>query len=242
MDLYTSLVRLKQEMNGGILPPMTPVTGAALELIDPAFTIGLGALREDYEQRAAGTFPRGGPPSQNEGKRLATRHATYISVGMRNLENRCLVQLKHRLIDLSNRLGRSPSREDAIAAEGPTFVRRVEETFGTWTSGKAQCDLPVHGKFRDRFGRAAAQKWSADNVVEALAAWHEVHGEFPTPRQTMRPRNAKTPYVPPYKTILANIPGVKGWKDAMRQVATRLQIYGGRYGIPEHLKPQESAA
>lgn len=47
MDLYTSLTRLKQAMNDGRLPPMTPVPEKVHHLIDPAFTIGLGALEED---------------------------------------------------------------------------------------------------------------------------------------------------------------------------------------------------
>lgn len=50
MNLYTSLVRLKQSMNDGRLPPMTPVPASAHQLIDPAFTIGLGALYEDSEK------------------------------------------------------------------------------------------------------------------------------------------------------------------------------------------------
>lgn len=50
MDLYTSLTRLKQEMNGGRLPPMTPLPETALAVIDPNFTPGLGALEEDAEK------------------------------------------------------------------------------------------------------------------------------------------------------------------------------------------------
>lgn len=50
MELYTSLVRLKQEMNNGVLPPMTPVPLASLALIDPALTIGQGGLFEDAEK------------------------------------------------------------------------------------------------------------------------------------------------------------------------------------------------
>lgn len=45
--LYTSLVRLKMAMNGGELPPMTEIPAEATDYIDPAFTIGLGALTED---------------------------------------------------------------------------------------------------------------------------------------------------------------------------------------------------
>lgn len=50
MDLYTSLTRMKQAMNGGRVPPMTPVPESAHHLIDPAFTIGLGAFDEDEEK------------------------------------------------------------------------------------------------------------------------------------------------------------------------------------------------
>jgi hypothetical protein len=45
--LYTSLVHAKLELNGGQLRPMTPVPEKHHDIIDPAFTIGLGALREE---------------------------------------------------------------------------------------------------------------------------------------------------------------------------------------------------
>ena len=47
MELYTSLVRLKQALGGGDLPPMTPVPESVHHIIDPEFTIGYGALAED---------------------------------------------------------------------------------------------------------------------------------------------------------------------------------------------------
>ena len=49
-ELYTSLVRAKQELNGGSLPPMTPVPESVHWLIDPAFTPGFGALEEHPEK------------------------------------------------------------------------------------------------------------------------------------------------------------------------------------------------
>lgn len=45
-DLYTSLVRAKQELNGGVLPAMTPVPENVRHLIDPTYVPGLGALEE----------------------------------------------------------------------------------------------------------------------------------------------------------------------------------------------------
>lgn len=48
-DLFTSLVRAKQELNGGVLPAMTPIAEELHAIIDPAFAIGMGALAEDTE-------------------------------------------------------------------------------------------------------------------------------------------------------------------------------------------------
>ena len=50
MDLYTSLVRAKQKLNGRVLPAMTPIPEKLHAILDPAFTIGLGALMEDREK------------------------------------------------------------------------------------------------------------------------------------------------------------------------------------------------
>lgn len=50
MDLYTSLTRLKQAMNDGQLPPMTPLSDKALVHLDPEFTIGMGAIKEDSDK------------------------------------------------------------------------------------------------------------------------------------------------------------------------------------------------
>lgn len=52
MDLFTSLTRLKMAMNGGVLPPMMPLTPTAQIHLDadPSMTIGMGALVEDPER------------------------------------------------------------------------------------------------------------------------------------------------------------------------------------------------
>lgn len=49
-DLYTSLTLIKQSLNGGELPPMTPLTDQAKKLIDPDFVEGMGGLVEDPEK------------------------------------------------------------------------------------------------------------------------------------------------------------------------------------------------
>lgn len=49
-DLYTSMVRAKQELNGGILPAMMPIPEDARVIINPKFTPGLGAVTEHPEK------------------------------------------------------------------------------------------------------------------------------------------------------------------------------------------------
>lgn len=49
-ELFTNLLVLKRHINGGTLPPMTPLTERAERYLDPAHTIGMGALREDPEK------------------------------------------------------------------------------------------------------------------------------------------------------------------------------------------------
>lgn len=49
-ELYTSLVRAKQELNGGTLPAMTPVPERVHHIIDPDLTVGMGALTEDPDK------------------------------------------------------------------------------------------------------------------------------------------------------------------------------------------------
>lgn len=48
-DLYTSLVRAKQELNGGV-PPLTPLTEEAKKYMDPDLVPGMGILNEDDDK------------------------------------------------------------------------------------------------------------------------------------------------------------------------------------------------
>lgn len=74
MQLYTSLVRLKQAMNGGALPPMTPVPESVHHLIDPAFVPGLGALAEDPEKGLRCPVRGCGEWLQSLGQHAAWKH------------------------------------------------------------------------------------------------------------------------------------------------------------------------
>lgn len=48
-DLFTTQVLVKQLL-GGDRPPLTPLTNAALEIVDPSFCPGMGILNEDIQK------------------------------------------------------------------------------------------------------------------------------------------------------------------------------------------------
>jgi hypothetical protein len=289
--LYTSLAHLKIARNNGALPPMTDVPLTALDVIDPRFTIGLGALYEDERGvrcplRKCGRFfhsltphvnsahPEIGadglktlleiaPSSKLESKprretraaSLAARSEEVASVlsraraarrtdartvratgrkvsegkrglfklaGLRNFRRRCENQIRHDLIDLQNKIGRSPSLSDAETEMGAAYTRHIERVYGTWNAAKATFGLAQH----KRHGRVEVTR---DAVLESLAAYYAAHGSLPSVKQSMRPD--RTPLIPATRTICKAM-GTGSWPEAMRRVAALLNIYGGRYGLP----------
>lgn len=289
MQLYTSLVRLKQAMNGGQLPPMTPVTGDALQIIDPAFTIGLGALEEDPVRGLRCPVRRCGRYFQNlsihlgrhhkalgggaaikralsipkrtplltasslekyrsnvgrlEGRRRASpefiarsrspRNRERITAGERNYENQCRAQLSHKIIDLHHEIRRTPCLHEFRTVYGMEAGSAVITTFGTWNNALAQCGLDANkASPRTRTER------NLEAVLTALSAWHGEHGHLPSANDTRYSR--RTPLIPHLRLIL-DVMKTESWPEAMRRVASLLNIYGGRYGLPER-KAQETAA
>lgn len=284
--LYTSLTRLKMAMNGGQLPPMTPIPENVTHLIDPGFTIGLGALSEDAERglrcpvRDCGVWRHrlskhlnaahadiGGEEAikrvlqipvnvrlasskekeavskrslemhrrmpwlrdRTDGAR-ARRKATgrvkrSKTMGYRNLINMCDKQMAHALVDLQNRIGRPPSRADALTALGPEWVWKAWELYGSWEAVLAQFGLDVVAVQRNRPRRK--------DVLPSLRAWHQAHGEFPSIVECRSP--TRTPLVPAPQTIMKSL-NCHSWPEAMRRAAALLNIYGGRYGLPEKAK------
>lgn len=287
MELYTSLTQLKMALNGGQLPPMTPIPVEAHSIIDPAFTPGLGALEEDMEGglrcpvRGCGKWHHkltehinrshadiGGAAAVKQllsiphtarlvsgnlrarqsahahrllaagtlrpvvRKRLTPsfrkKRAVAISkarktVGARNLSDRCVAQLTHKLMDVKNTLGRSPSREDARAILGPAIVRAIEDTFGTWNAAKAHCGMAVHMPGWDH------RRYRLETVLDMFSAWHEAHGDLPNEREARA--SDRTPMLPSSSAVL-RVMGVSEWDAAMLRIASALNVYGGRYGLP----------
>lgn len=282
MQLYTSLVHLKQATNDGRLPPMTPIPESAMAIIDPTFTIGLGAVREDATLGLQCPVRDCGKYYHNLGNHIARSHksiggqnavkdmleiprrakllsataqATYVAAakakwetngakmraarrpmhlsarpkrqrqlaGIRNRSNECEAQQAQDMIDLQNKLRRSPSVSEFIAEYGENRWARIREHYGTWNAFKAKLGMRIHQ-------RDARMKSTKDFVFESLAAWYDVHGSLPSSAQAMRPD--RTPVIPSVPSVYRAL-GTKSWPHAMRIVASVLNIYGGRYGLPE---------
>jgi hypothetical protein len=276
MQLYTSLVRLKQAMQNGATPPMTPIPESVHHIIDPAFTIGLGAITEDPVKglrcpvRGCGTWHHvlshhitsshrslgvdgvrralslpatmrlvsmahstrlraaaaSRPQSDRQraafrpGSRKGTvRRSASGTVGQRNMRDRCQAQLAHRLIDLRNTLGRTPTQAEAISAwGGHSVVREIEKVYGTWNNALVQCGMTVRRKV----------DLTVADALEGLRAYHSVHGVLPSIRQAAAP--TRTPLVMSHNTI-KKLLGEPTWYDCMRKAARSLGIRDGRYGL-----------
>lgn len=294
-ELFTDLLRLKQAMNGGELPPMTDIPLTAQDVIDPQFTIGLGALHEDPTRglqcpvRGCGTYrhtlkrhlntkhPEVGergvkelleipqsvrlisasartrmaaeverrgpsfrrrfsfvasqPATLNKGK---TRKGLHRLAGVRNLERVCAAQVRDRLIAFQSENGRSPSQRDAEAWPdmGAAFVQKVKRIYGSWNAAKERFGLDAYSNAGYSGQRRAVRRTNIQRaiVVEALAAYYEVHGTLPNIKQARSP--VRAPLIPSAPTILKAM-DTGNWPEAMRRVASLLNIYGGRYGLPE---------
>lgn len=261
-DLYTSLVRAKQELNGGTLPAMTPVPENVQHFIDPGLTPGLGALEEDVDLglrcpvRGCGQwFTRlrhhlntahtdlGGAASvlralsipesvgldtqvfkarlqqralehrhhsvrnlrlarmrlQSKGtawRASAARRASRsrVTVGCRNLRNTCEAQIAHRIVDLHNKLGRSPSVLEARALDGPQLTSAATRMYGSWNAALAAVGLKTrrHGGRNPRYDR--------DSALLMLREFLLYHGRMPTQREAQGPK--EVPLIPAGKVLI----------------------------------------
>lgn len=290
MELYTSLVRLKQAMNGGTLPPMTPFTALALEVVDPTFLRrvgGMGGLDEDealglrcpikgcgvwrhalYTHirfahpeigcdglrralsipltatlvssklrpaiAARGRLPRASLDTLKEMaacgrvRAHARRRRGTTTIGERNLRNSCPAQLSHRIIDLHNRLGRSPTSNEFASEYGFGLRDLVRVTFGSWENALALVGLDAVRR------KARPFRSSQLDVLPALSAWYHEHGTLPSRAAVESGR--QTPVLPCRKTIQRAL-NARSWAEAMQRAASILNIYGGRYGLPQRKEP-----
>jgi hypothetical protein len=158
-------------------------------------------------------------------RRSATIRKTARSMGARNLHDRCIAQLAHKLTDLAHTLGRSPSAPEARQILGHTLVYHIIQTFGTWNNAKAQCGLLTAKR-----GSITRTKENRALVLDALEAWLKEHDDLPTYHDAMFGNT--TPALPPPSVFYA-VFGRSDWDACMRIGASLLDFHGGKYGLPE---------
>lgn len=289
-ELYTSLTQLKISMNGGALPPMTPLTLEARAICDPEFSLGMGALVQDTEKglrcpvRSCGRWvhsyrhhadarhadiggstailrvldipqqvvlyserlratrrhnvahlrefsrngSRGPRTTATKAKIAATRRAIYSTVSSRNFRNRCDTQMKHIMIDMHHRLGRTPSYREAEMEPGlEGFARCATKVYGSWANALAMFGLESV--------RLSCRKLTCERVLAGLRAWYDMHGSLPSQRDVVK--GIRLPILATCQTH-TRVLGTPSWPEAMRRAAALLNIYGGRYGLPECARPE----
>jgi len=276
MDPYTTIVRAKQELNDGRLPPMLPIPAKARRIIDPAFTPGLGALEEDPEKglrcpvRGCGVYrhrlvghlesahravggaravrvtlsipdtailvsrwarSRASETAKKIGKHVPARETwrqgyrkggggkrgpikAARTAGWKNMRNSCAAQVAHRIIDVRNQIGRTPTQREATLVDhgGSHLVYAAKLLYGTWNAALATCGL------RPRMMRG----WELGTVLDCLEAWRAAHrGRLPSKASCGM---ASIPMLPSWKVIRARLGG-RNWRETMQIAATALGPY-----------------
>lgn len=74
-ELYTSIRHFKAALNGGEVPPMTPLTEAAAKVIDPKLCLGMGGLIEDENKGLLCPVRGCGEYTHHLGTHLTKKHA-----------------------------------------------------------------------------------------------------------------------------------------------------------------------
>lgn len=304
-DLYTSLVAAKMAMNGGEMPPMTPLSEKARRVVRPEYTIGMGGFREDARRglqcpvcggyyhnlgthlgkqhssiggskavREALDVPKTAPlisRVQMEKQRAAKErliksgHWAYKnlrpptcegsaawkselqsrvsretavarrSIGFKNLLNACPAQVKQRLVDLTNKLGREPVRREAEAEWGGDVTGTIVRLYGSWASVLAQAGMrPAPTKVRGGWMNTGGNKFDIHDILPVIQAWYDEHGELPSSKEW---HAWDTTPMRPSRNAVYHAFGTESWIAVMQRAAALLNIYGGRYGLPIEHKP-----
>lgn len=169
------------------------------------------AIKNLHAHKRAGMWQR-----KTRGKKLPRRsRGTVLSVGTRNLRNTCDAQIGHRLWDLRNHLGRSPTWID-VNHFNPGLGPSCKVIYGTWNAAKA-----LHGLDTLPAGNTRHTRRS---IVEGWSGWVEAHGCLPSLRQ----RRLKLPLTPSPQATLKYLKA-DTWAEAMRKVAVALGIHDARY-------------
>lgn len=183
---------------------------------------------EEREQRRRNLSTGRTPASRAKAAKARSDEAG--TMGVRNLRVRCDAQMRDALVGLQVKLGRAPTEREAECDPdvGAGFVWKMKDLYGSFAAALAQfgLDITVTGRRRP----ALMRRFTMAAVVESLSAYYERHGDLPTQKHAKAPTHG--PLIPSRSTILKCL-GTFDWDEAMRRVASILDIRGGRYGLPE---------
>lgn len=156
------------------------------------------------------------------------RSRAKMSMGARNMRDMCEAQMRKKFADFRSEYGRRPSeleftrmcwREETGAP--PWASQLIRDVYGSWENAVAQLDVvtaPVNAIL------------TSEQAVACIRAWWDEWGELPS-ADDARLRD-EFPLLPPQRVLLRALKS-ESWDEAMRRAASLLNIYGGRYGLPE---------
>lgn len=201
-------------------PRVSPARLRHLLSLGPRTPLASSKLREQLSL-AATNAPRRSRPSirrHSRRARVATMRMTKNSVGFRNLHNTCDEQLAHRLLDLRNKIGRTPSAEDAESVCGRGLVTVVQRRYGGWNAGLLHLAISDPSEIRRPGG---VPVWCLAGVMEAFSAYRNRHGRMPMMREA---RASVVPRLPDARVVY-RVLGVHSWPLAMQIIADALKTH-----------------
>lgn len=158
-------------------------------------------------------------------KQAATLRTVTDTVGYRNLRNECPRQIRDRILALYQEIGRTPSLKEFGQAHGKDCEKMILRVYGTWDNAIFQAGLPESFWAR----RKGIDYEHYQFIVDVLAVWYRRHGELPSEEDARR--SDRLPLLPPYKAMEKRF-HYRSWDASMKIVASLLNIYGGKYGLP----------
>ncbi len=306
--LYTTLAAVKMALRGE-LPPMAQIPERLRDVLDPAFCLGMGGIKEvkgkglqcpyrecgvwrdrldlhlkahgdegGYELKRMLSIPRLAPLVSRElsekmgraarrrmatgvnplfyangkmrpvavagrrkahapevrSRRVRNYRATTRTTGHKNMLNNCEAQLAGRMLDVQNRLGRSPTSTEANELD-PGLVEAVSRLYGSWDGGKTSIGL----KLANHSG-GGKKLYTRQAIVDLFANHYEANGTLPTCNRVVD--RLCLPPVPTYGCVQKYFPEHIGWPKLMDHMAWKIGITDGRYGKPEYAKKDMEAA
>ncbi|KKL89338.1 hypothetical protein LCGC14_1915700 [marine sediment metagenome] len=212
MDLYTSLVRLKQEMTNGTLPAMMPVPEKIQGVIDPAFTIGLGALFEDPDKGLRCPVRDCGVYRHTLTRHLNTRHSALG--GASGIKKLMSIPLTARLTS------RSAHEKYSLVSTGRPFVGVMSKKLFSRAAKKRKSRSTISAK-------ATVGAKNLRDVCEAQLAHKLIDLEHELGRSPSM-ADARLKFGPGFASAVERTYG--SWNSAKGQIGLKVYPHNRKYG------------